>query len=129
LTYFTVDDLENNVPIKSKTRDKFNYCVGADLDEDVSEFETKSSELVLETNKTREDSFPQNHNQEVSFLKKIFFWICGIEKILEKKGSASQAEIDTTIHQDPNWSSFCNYNAILAIALSGFFYGFFYKYN
>jgi hypothetical protein len=81
-------------------------------------------------------------------MTKALFWICGIEKSLERidhrleeeEGGDQQQQqqqttkvanmVDTSIHQDPKWSSVCDASALLAIALSGFFfYAFFNKFD
>ena len=85
------------------------------------------------------EKFLENHERAPKW-KKTIFWICGIETLLkqeELKKHLSDSEqntnvnvkIDTSIHQDRFWSNVCDVNAVIAMALCGFCYGFFNKFN
>lgn len=84
------------------------------------------------------EKFLENHETAPKW-KKTIFWICGIESLLKqeelRKNSSDLEEnnkvlkIDTSIHQDPFWSKICDINAVIAMALCGFCYGFFNKFN
>jgi lipopolysaccharide export LptBFGC system permease protein LptF len=71
---------------------------------------------------------------KVSSLKKILFWICGIESMQKAKETtevphSQRHDIDTSIDQDKFWAKICNINAVIALALSAFFFAFFNKYD
>jgi hypothetical protein len=105
-----------------------------ELEDDDLKFNNK-----LKKSYSRAEKFLDNPN-EASKLKKIIFWLCGIESMLKPKNSdeinstdtesnVNNKIIDTCIYQDPFWSKFCDVNAVIAMALCGFCYGFFNKFN
>ena len=58
-------------------------------------------------------------------FKRAFFWLCGIKQM----NDAPKYTIDTSIAQDPFWKNVCDVNAVIAMALCGFCYGFFNKFT
>lgn len=127
MTYFSIYDPDEPIQIKDKKRKNCNFCVGANLDEDVEEPEPEVDDD--QENFHRRKSV--RNRKEVGFLKKTFFWICGIEHSLNtgNKETEIKHHVDTSIDQDPKWARICDANAVVAIALSGFCVAFFNKYD
>jgi hypothetical protein len=105
----------------------------------IDENEEKMNQIHPKVKKiTTTEKFIENHESAPKWKKKIF-WICGIDSLLrqeqlnknssdiERKSKISK--VDTSIHQDRFWSIVCDINAIIAMALCGFCYGFFNKFN
>ncbi len=95
-------------------------CVETDLDSDKDNISQSNEELE------------QTPFKERSFFKKALFWICGIEKNLKKIDTNVKTEkhdVDTSIDEKLRQASICDLNVIIVIAIAGFFYGFFNKYD
>ena len=64
----------------------------------------------------------------------ILYWVCGIESILKKPSEEelmvyqTASKVDTSIDQDRFWNNFCDINAVIALALTGFVIAFLNKY-
>jgi hypothetical protein len=130
LTFFTINDPEEHIQIRNKIRKSFNFCVSADLDEAEEENESEQVKQVREGTAWHNNK----EHKEASWTKKAFFWICGIEKSLEKKDHSLEEEVgiekvDTSIDQEAKWASLCSITSVVVMALSGFTYAFFYKYE
>jgi len=134
LTFFTIYDEKEPKPIKDAKGKCISFCVGADLsssNENINEMDSK------ETDKTHDKTFDiieLDSDKPPSKLKKAFFWICGIEKMLQNKTEENLQDkstniVDTSIDEEPFWALICNINAVLAIALCGFCVAFFNKYD
>lgn len=115
MTYFTINDEEEALSIQSTS----NFC--DDSRSDIKKH-NKSQDFRNENNSILE-------TPKKNFLKTILFWTCGIEKMkrLDDKIEVPQI-IDKSIDEDPKMKIFCDVNAILAIGLSCFCFGFFNKY-
>jgi hypothetical protein len=71
-------------------------------------------------------------NQNSIFKERISFknallWICGIEGSVQKV--AKNDVIDTSIDEKPTKKNICDLNVVIALAIAGFFYGFFNKFD
>jgi hypothetical protein len=101
--------------INSYRKPKVTFNISSDRN-----FETQSMMSARSQNKA-------------SGLKKLFFWICGIESMQKAKGTevphSQRHDVDTSIDQDRFWAKMCNINAVIALALSAFFFAFFNKYE
>ena len=136
MTYFSINDPEEAIPIRDAIGKHCQFCVGANLDDEI-----KDDEIILEKNKTitilnctpNEDKKAKAKKEKPlpGKAKKVLYWICGIENMrLEEENVPSAPQIiDVSIDQDPFWATFCDLNAIIAIALSCFCFAFFNKYN
>lgn len=112
MTYFTIDD-----PEEPLTRDE-------DL---LIEEKIERKRIIKQELKSANPTVKQ-----VSKGKKILYWLCGIESLLGQNkddGTKKAYKIDTSIDQDPFWSNVCDANAVVAMALCGFVYAFFNKYD
>jgi len=123
-------------PIKDAKGKCVSFCVGADLsasEENINELEEIESKSNKNTRNNTFDIIDQDSDKPPSKLKKAFFWICGIEKMLQQTNEENKEEksneIDTSIDEEPFWALICNINAVLAIALCGFCVAFFNKYD
>ena len=123
--------------IKNKFRKKCNICVSPNLSdsEELGEQEIsatyineKSEEKYQNRGKKSSVRLPSH---EKSVLKKAFFWICGIEKdlITDLEESKSRHNLNTSIEEHAFEDKICNINGVLILAVAGFFYAFFNKYN
>lgn len=119
-------------------------CAGANLDDDENtimdmkrerEEKLKQKQLAKELKKKfKEDhSYSDNYDVEHGKFKKALFWICGIESSLKQSphddNPVAFNYVDTSIDQDKFWSVFCDINAIIALAVSGFGIAFFNKFD
>lgn len=148
MTYFTRNDEEEPIPIKDGKGLCCNWCVGANLDDDDNvekivenrvlsqkklEKMEKKEEKKLEKERRSSKKKASKAQKEASFVKKVFFWICGIEKQMnmENLDAADQPheEIDTSINQNKFWAVICDINAIIAMSLVAFVFAFFNIYN
>lgn len=108
------------------------FCVGADLSDNDNE-DCGSHDDVEDT--ARLDELPSMFRGEnLGFFKKAVVWICGLEKKKTSNSSTSPPvstsnKPDTSIDQHKFWSVVCDINAVIAIALCGFCFAFFNKYN
>jgi hypothetical protein len=114
-------------------------CAGANLNDDESsildmkrerEEKLKQKQLTKELKKKfKEDhSYSDNYHVQPSKFKKALFWICGIESSLKQTLDDNPvvfSYVDTSIEQDKFWSVFCDVNAVIALAISGFGIAFF----
>ena len=131
LTYFTINDPEEPIPIKDAKGICGNFCVGADLNEDEAETRIDSFDF-----KEPIERKPRKEYVKPGKFKVALFWICGIESSLKETTEEQKMEeeerpttVDTSIEQDPFWAGVCNINAVFAIALSGFCVAFFNRYE
>lgn len=72
------------------------------------------------------------NSKETKNFKKLLFWACGIESVLKQDNSkldSSKQKIDTSIEENKYLSNICDLNAVVAMALCGFLYGFFNRFN
>lgn len=135
MTYFTTDEVEEPEQIRDAKGKCVNFCVGADLSErepDPEELKKEQEILEREREKAREKARKQAAKPPPGFLKKAFFWICGIETTLNQDDALDTSEphyVDTSIDQKPFWGVICDINAVIAMALAGFCFAFFNKYN
>ncbi len=137
MTYFTINDPDLPIQIKDKKRSNCNFCVGANLDSDDEKLVAQEEQRVKKEQQDlkKHVHFSDGDQLDISqaikehgVLKRALFWICGIESQL-KEEAVEQVHVDTSIDQNPKWARVCNVNAVIAIALSGFFVAFFNKYE
>lgn len=76
-------------------------------------------------------NFLETNDKHVKMHKKVFFWLCGIEKYLNfgKNSETKDEKIDTSIEENRFWSGICDANAVIAMAFCGFCYAFFNRFN
>ena len=73
--------------------------------------------------------------KENGFIKKVFYWICGIESVLDSKNvnlmesNADIQNLNISIEEEPFWSKINYMNMVFQFALSGFLWVFFNKFN
>jgi hypothetical protein len=102
------------------------FCVGADLDEneeDITLAEDQYSE-IRENGRSTAESF-----KEAGKFKKALFWMCGIENRLKQSHDENFDKVDNSIDEEVTHANWCNLNAVISIAVAGFFYAFFNKYD
>lgn len=142
MTYFTINDPATAVSIKDGTGlFGATCCVGASFDESQDNVEKIRAKLEKKEEKKRLKK-QQNDEKKKSTkrfepparLKKTLFWLCGIEQSLNKPEISDaelerQQEIDTSIEEDPFWSTVCNINAIIAMSVAAFCFAFFNKFE
>lgn len=91
-----------------------------------------TNEFALEIKDTADNvqTLESNENK-VGLYKKMFFWLCGIEKYMnsENKSNNNNEKINTSIEENKLWSSVCDINAVIAIAFCGFCYAFFNRFT
>lgn len=119
MTYFSIDDLEER-----------------EEREDEREEEPEKDKAVTPAKLSRSSvKFEEDEFIEMSRAKKLLYWICGLETYINKDhrkidaGKSRKDIIDTSIDQTNLAKSICNVNAVAAIAVCGFIYGFFWKKN
>lgn len=122
MTYFSIHDPEEPEPMVDENQEK------------KSQTGTKIKKI------STAEKFLENHESAPKW-KRTIFWICGIESLLKQEQlnkhasecnleiNSKKVKIDTSIHQDRFWSIVCDVNAVIAMALCGFCYGFFNKFN
>ena len=130
MTYFTINDPDEALPIKDAKDECGNFCVGADLSDNENDDSIESHEKTVDL---------KNENNQVietmsdpSKLKVAFFWICGIESSLNQDKDVNilpEYKVDVSIEQDKFWASVCDLNAIFAIALMSFGFAFLNKFD
>jgi hypothetical protein len=83
---------------------------------------------VIKKNKISASKFKTDNK-----FRKVLYWICGVGKYLNKENETVDRlktyRIDTSIDESTFWSTVCDINAVLAMALCGFLYAFFNKFN
>jgi hypothetical protein len=119
LTYFSIDDDEEPEP-REESEPKEN--------------DIKSNSILRDVSSKMLDKLNSEHfSNQNSWFKKSLVWLCGIESFIniEKNEQHNQndSKIDTSIDQDPKWKTICDVNAVVAMALCGFCYAFFNKYD
>jgi hypothetical protein len=73
--------------------------------------------------------------KENHFIKKIFYWICGIESVLDTnnvdlmENNADNQNLNISIEEEPFWSNINYLNMVFQFALSGFMWVFFNKFK
>jgi hypothetical protein len=110
LTFFTKDDPQEPIPIDDEENDSSK--------EEIEKIKTSRLEVIEQKQEGR--------------MKWLVYWICGIESSLNSNKNISNQPkyiIDTSIYQSKFWSNVCDTNAIIAMALCGFFYAFFNKFT
>ena len=139
MTYFTLNDPDEAIPIKDAKGKYCQVCVGANLNEDIKydelifDKEKDGQIIVVEKSKVEENlkEKAKKINIPPGKAKKVFFWICGIENMTGDNENSEDVQevIDTSIDQEPFWATFCDLNAIIAIGLSCFCFAFFNKFD
>ena len=144
MTYFTINDPDEAIPIKDAKGKHCQICVGANLSEDSINDDalvfdpTQESKIVVLDGKNKPEETKSDNYTHVKAkippgkLKTAFFWICGIENMTgDNENAVQQASevIDTSIDQEPFWATFCDLNAIIAVGLSCFCFAFFNKFD
>ena len=125
------------IPIRSD-KGLFNkqFCSGANLDSDDEEAgEEKSIEMnVLDNNPVIEQPLDEEHLtlDKKKVFRRFLFWICGMT--ISTNGNSRKQDkqidvIDTSIDEDHILSVICNVSAVIIMAIVGFMFGFFNKYN
>ena len=140
MTYFSINDTEEAIPIRDAKGKYCQFCVGANVSDEIEDDaiifdkEKKKALKLTETmnSKATKNKTDKRERAPPGKVKKVFFWICGIEnmKMDEEENMQKEPEIiDVSIDQDPFWANFCDLNAIIAIALSCFCFAFFNKFD
>ena len=139
MTYFSINDPEEPIPIRDAKGKYCKFCVGANVSDEIEDDaiifqkDNKNGSLkLLEKKKLKEEAKEKSKTPPPGKVKKVFFWICGIENMRMDEDENVDKEpevIDVSLDQDPFWARFCDLNAIIAIALSCFCFAFFNKYN
>jgi hypothetical protein len=113
-----------------------NFCAVASFDENDSDKLYTTGELnpafYSDEKQTQNEASltPKKPSEKMGALKKSFYFLCGIEKNKTEPDPEKQKDnMDTSIEQNPFWSAVCDVNAIIAMAVAGFAYGFFNKFN
>ena len=112
MTYFTINDPLEPVPINEKPR------------------KIKNDQLKLEIEEPKHDT--NKIYVKPNKFKIALFWICGIESNLKENFNEDLKviqKVDTSIEQDPFWSNICDLNAVIALALCAFVIAFYNKYE
>lgn len=136
LTFFskTTPQLSLVIP-SSKGCGKNHFCAATDLSainvrNELSLEEIKDSkESIDDENVNKFEKYTQV--KKVGFVRKAFYFICGIEKEINIKEATStgenilELELDTS---DPYWTKICDLSAIGVISLTGFILAFFNKF-
>jgi len=119
LTYFSINEEEEAVSIEEKKESNCNFCVGGNP---ALEINNRSQDF-------RNENSAQLKSSESNFIKTTLVWICGIEKMNRHDNKKELPQtIDKSIDEDPKMKLICDMNAIVAIGLSCFCFGFFNKY-
>ena len=72
--------------------------------------------------------------ESISAIKRIFYWMCGIESTLKANKNDLETNQETrkvniSIEEEPFWAKVNNINMIFQLSLSGFLWVFFNKFN
>lgn len=95
-------------------------------------FDKKNDVDVIEKFNTDEEAQKKVHMPKLHPLRRIFYFICGIESMMNQpENEQVESKIDTSLDSikvHPFWSKIINIMAALVFAISGFFIAFFNKY-
>ena len=82
------------------------------------------TEITVDSN----ESEAKVDEPQISYYKRAFFFICGIETLRNQKVDEHEDAPDVSIDTHPKWSKVLNVVALLVAATSGFVIAFFNKY-
>ena len=122
LTYFSIDDEQEPEQREEETNES---SIQSNENKKPGLIRSKSSKLFEKLSSENLSRYGDS-----SKWKKSLILICGIENFIgERNQQRVITKINTSIGQEPFLKAVCDVNAVVAIALCGFSYAFFNKFN
>lgn len=107
------------------------FCRGArivsvnDLHEIEAHNKVVSAEFTLLASQTKSTS---HEPKKIGYLKKIILLICGVNAKTMNNPNI-EVKMDTSIEETKFWSKICDIGTVISLAVCGFFFAFFNKFD